>query len=92
MVPLLHLYMTTGKTIALTRQTFVGKRMSLLFSMLSMFVIVFLPRSTCLLISGLHLTIHSDCGAQENKVCQFPLFPHLFAMKWHDPSFLNVEF
>ena len=43
--------MTTGKTIALTRQTFVGKVMSLLFNMLSRLVITFLPRSKCLLIS-----------------------------------------
>ena len=53
MVKLSHPYMTTGKAIALTRQTFVGKVMSLLFNMLSMFVIAFLPRSKCLLISGL---------------------------------------
>ena len=45
--------MTTGKTIALTRQTFVGKVMSLLFNMLSRLVITFLPRSKCLLISWL---------------------------------------
>ena len=44
-------YMITGKTIALTRQTFVGKVMSLLFNMLSRLVIIFLPRSKCLLIS-----------------------------------------
>ena len=47
-VQLSHPYMTTGKTIALTRQTFVGKVMSLLFNMLSRFVIAFLPRSKCL--------------------------------------------
>ena len=52
-VQLLHLYMTTGKTIALTRQTFVGKVVSLLFNMLSKLVIAFLPRSKCLLISWL---------------------------------------
>ena len=46
--------MTTGKTIALTRQTFVGKVMSLLLNMLSRLVITFLPRSKCLLISWLH--------------------------------------
>ena len=50
MVPLSHPYMTTGKTIALTRRTFVGKVMSLLFNKLSRFVIAFLPRSKCLLI------------------------------------------
>ena len=53
MVQLSYLYMTTGKTIALTRWTFVGKVMSLLFNMLSRFVIVFLPRSKYLLISWL---------------------------------------
>ena len=52
-VQLSHPYMTTGKTIALTRRTFVGKVMSLLFNMLSMLVIAFLPRSKCLLISWL---------------------------------------
>ena len=50
MVRLSHLYVTTGKTIALTRWTFVGKVMSLLFNMLSRFVIAYLPRSNCLLI------------------------------------------
>ena len=52
-VQLPHLYMTTGKTIALTRQTFVDKVMSLLFNMLSRLVITFLPRSKRLLISWL---------------------------------------
>jgi len=51
MVQLSHPYMTTGKTIALTRWTFVGKVMSMLFNMLSKLVIAFLPRSKCLLIS-----------------------------------------
>ena len=54
-VQLSHPYMTTGKTIALTRQTFVGKVMSLLFNMLSRLVIAFLPRSKHLLISWLQL-------------------------------------
>src|SRR5574337_969174 len=54
-----HPYMTTGKTIALTRWTFVGKVMSLLFNMLSGLVITFLPRSKCLLISqGCFCDIH----------------------------------
>ena len=53
MVQLSHPYMTTGKTIALTRWTFVSKVMSLLFNMLSRFVIAFLPRSKCLWISWL---------------------------------------
>ena len=52
-VQLSHSYMTTGETIALTRQTFVGKVISLLFNMLSRLVITLLPRSKCLLISWL---------------------------------------
>ena len=56
MVQLSHPYMTTGKTIALTRWIFVGKVISLLFNMLSRFVITFLPRTKCLLISWLQST------------------------------------
>ena len=55
MVQLSHPYKATGKTIALTRWTFVGKVMSLLFNMLSSLVIVFLPRSKRLLVSWLQL-------------------------------------
>ena len=63
-VQLSHPYMTTGKTIALTRQTFVGKVMSLLFNMLSRLVITFLPRSKRLLTYFMAaLTICSDFGA-----------------------------
>ena len=54
-VQLSHPYMTTGKIIALTRRTFVGKIMSLLFNILSRLVITFLPRSKCLLISFIFL-------------------------------------
>ena len=57
-----HPYMTTGKTIALTRWTFVGKIMSLLFNMLSRLVITFLPRSKCLLFKPA-VTIFNDFGA-----------------------------
>ena len=64
MAQLSHPYMTSGKTIALTRWTFVGKVMSLLFNMLSRLVILFLPRSKCLLISWLQLS--SATGAQED--------------------------
>ena len=61
-IQLSHPYMTTGKTIALTRWTFVGKVMSLLFNMLSRLVITFLPRSKRLLISWLHLgTYNATC-------------------------------
>ena len=68
-VQLSHPYMTTGKTIALTKWTFVGKVMSLLFKMLSRFVIAFLPRSKCLLIFMAAVTIGSDFGAPQNKIC-----------------------
>ena len=64
-VQLSHPYMTTGKTIALTRETFVGKVMSLLFNMLSRLVITFLPRSKCLLISWLQSPSASDFGTHK---------------------------
>ena len=80
-VQLSHPYMTTGKTIALTRQTFVGKVMSLLFNMLSMLVITFLPRSKHLFNFTAAITMCSDFGAQKNSLTLFPLLPHLFAMK-----------
>ena len=67
-VQLSHPYMTTGKTIALTRRTFVGKVMSLVLNMPSRLVITFLPRSKHLLISWLAITICSDFGAPQNKV------------------------
>ena len=59
-VQLSHPYMTTGKTIALTRQAFVGKVMFLLFNMLSSLIIAFLPSSKCLFISWLQVTICRD--------------------------------
>ena len=67
-VQLSHPYMTTGKTIALTRQTLVGKVMSLLFNMLSRLVITFLPRSKCLLISWLQAPSAVILEPQKNKV------------------------
>ena len=81
MVHLSHPYMTTGKTIAWTRQTFVGKVMSLLFNMLSRFVIAFLPRSKCLLISWLLSPSVVILEPQNESLSLFPLFHHLFAMK-----------
>ena len=76
MVQLSHPYMTAGKTIALTRWTFVGKVMSLLFSMLSRLVITFLPRSKHLNFMAT-VTICSDFGAPKNKVCHcFPIICH----------------
>ena len=81
MVQLSHPYMTTGKPIILTRWTFVGKVMFLLFNMLSRLVIGFLPRRKYLLISWLQSLSAVIFRALENKVSLFPLFPHLFAMK-----------
>ena len=83
-VQLSHPYMTTGKTRALTRHIFVGKVMSLLFNMLSRLVIAFLPRSKGLLISWLQSSSAVILEPPKNKVSLFPLFPHLFAMKWWD--------
>ena len=77
-----HRYMTTGKTIALTRWTFVSQVMCLLFKTLSRLVIGFLRRSKCLLIMAA-VTISSDFGAQENKVCHcFHCFPTY--LPWSD--------
>ena len=74
-VQLSHPYMTTGKTIALTRQTFVDKVMSLLFNMLTRLVITFLPRSKHLNFMAA-ITTCSDFGAQKNKVSHcFHCFP-----------------
>ena len=67
-VQLSHPYMTTGKTIALTRRTLVGKVMSLLFHMLSRLVITFLPRSKCLLISWLQSPSAMILEPPKNKV------------------------
>ena len=94
MVHLSHPYMTTGKTTALTRWTFVGKVMSQLFNKLSRLVVTFLPRSKCLNFM-VAVTICSDFGAPQNKVCHcFPSF--LPWSDWwtrcHDLHFLNVEF
>ena len=84
-IQLSHPYMTAGKTIALTRQTFVGTVMSLLFNMLSRFVIDFFFKEHASFDFMAAVTICSDFGAQENEsLSQFPLFPHLFAMKWWD--------
>ena len=74
-VQLSHPYMTTGKTIALTIWTFINKVMSLLFNMLTRLVTAFLLRSKCLNFMAA-VTICSDFGAQENKVCHcFHCFP-----------------
>ena len=78
MVQFSHPYMTTRKTIALTRQTFIGKDISLLFNMLSMLVITFLLRSKDLLISWLQSpsTVILEPPPPQNKVChRFHCFP-----------------
>ena len=80
-VQLSHPYMTTGKTIALTRRIFVGKVMSLLFNMLSRLVITFLPRSKHVLISWLQSPSAVTLEPKTIKSITVPLFPHLFAMK-----------
>ena len=68
MIQLSHLYNTTVKIIALTTWTFVGKMKSLLFSMLSRFVIAFLPRNKHLSFVAA-VTVHNDFAAQGNKIC-----------------------
>ena len=95
-VQLSHPYMTTGKTIALTTWTFVGKVMSLLFNMLSRLVITFLPRSKRLLISCLQLPSAVILEPPKNKVWHcfhcFPIyFPWSVRIRCHDLHFLNVE-
>ena len=92
-VQLSHPYMTTGKTIALTRQTFVGKVMSLLFNMLSRLVIAFLPRSKHLLISWLQSPSAVILEPQNKVYHYFPInLPWSDGTRCHDLSFLNVEF
>ena len=91
-----HPYMTTGKTIALTRQTFVGKVMSLFFNMLSSLVITFLPRSKHLLISWLQSPSAVILEPRKIKVWHcfhcFPIyFPWSNWTRCHDLRFLNVE-
>ena len=92
-VQLSHLYMTTGKTIALTRWTFVGKVMSLIFNMLSRLVIASLPSSKCLLISWLQ-SLSEWFWSPLNKVshcfhCFSIYLPLSSGTRCHDLSFLN---
>ena len=95
-VQLSHPYMTTGKTIALTRQTFVGKVMSLLLNIRSRLFITFLPRSKRLLIHGCNHHLQWFWSPKKNKVWHcfhcFPIyFPWNDGTRCHDLSFLNVE-
>ena len=96
-VHLSHMYMTSGKTIAVTTWTFVGKVMSLLFNTLSRFCHSFPSKKQASFNFMAAATIHSDFGAQEEKICHsFHFFP--LYLTWsdgtrcHDLSFLNVEF
>ena len=90
-------YMTTGKTTALTRWTFVGKVMSLLFDMLSRFVIAFFPSSKCLLISWLESLFTVILEPKKIKFVTVSIF-FLICFPWsdgnrcHDIHFLNTEF
>jgi len=95
-VQLSHPYMTTGKTIALTRRTVVGKVIFLLLNMLSKLVITFLPRSKRLLISWLQSPSAMILEPKKNKVwhcfhCLSTYFPWSDGTRCHDLSFLNVE-
>ena len=96
-VQLSHPYMTTGKTIALTRWTFVDKVMSLLFNMLSRLVITFLPRSKHLLISWLQSPSAVILEPKKIKSATVSSVSPIY-LSWsdgtrcHDISFLNVEF
>ena len=80
-VQLSHPHMTTGKTIALTRRTFVGKVMSLLLNMLSRLVITFRSRSKRLLIPWLQSLSAVILEPPKQSLTLFPLFPLLFVMK-----------
>ena len=94
-VQLSHPYMTTGKTIALTRRTFVDKVMFLLFNMLSRLVITFLPRSKRLLISWLpssSVVMLEPKNIVSYCIHYFPIYlPWSDGTRCHDLSFLNVE-
>ena len=94
-VQLSHPYMTTGKTIALARRTFVGRVMSLLLNMLSRLVITFFPRSKCLLISWLQSPSAEILEPRKIKSDSFHCFPIYFprtdGTRWHDLRFLNVD-
>ena len=88
---------TTGKTIALSKWTFVSKVVFLLSNTLSRFVIAFLSKEKASFNSVVAVTIPSDFGAQENKICHCFWFFRIYLLwsdrtKYHDLSFLNVEF
>jgi len=84
MVQLSHPYMTTEKITALTRRTFVGKVMCLLFNMLPKLVIPLFPRSKLLLILWLQSPSAVILEPKKKSLSMSPLFPHLCAIKWWD--------
>ena len=88
--------MTTGKTIALTRRTFVGKVTSLLFNMLSRLFIAFLPKSKCCLISWLQSQSAVILEPKKIKPVTVSSVPHLFALsdgtRYHDLRFWMLSF
>ena len=85
----LHPYMTTGKTIALTRQTLVTKVMSLLFNMLSRLVMVFLPRNKRLLISWLQDDLNYLCSSKFSSLFIIQ-FKYYFSMNYFLTAFPNT--
>ena len=101
-VQLSHPYMTTGKNIALTRQTFVGKVMSLLFNMLSRLVITFLPRSKRLLISWLQSpsavilelclikSVRTSLVVQRLRICLPIQRTRVLSLAWEDTTYLRA--
>ena len=91
-VQISHPYTTTGKTIALTWQTFVSKVMSLFFNILCRFIIAFLPRSKHLLISWLQSPSAVILEPKKIKVSLFSLFLHLLSMKWLEPDAMILAF
>ena len=84
MVRLSHPYITTGKNIALTRQTFVGKGMSWLFNTLSSFIIAFHPRNKRLWISWLQSAFRVILRLKKITSVTISFLPYLFTMKWWD--------
>ena len=95
-VQLSHPYVTTGKNIALTKQNFVSKVMTLPFNMLFRFFRALLSRRNCLLFQGCSHHMQWFWSPRKWSLSLFPLFLHICAMKWwdrcHDLSLLNVDF
>ena len=95
-VQLSHPYVTTGKNIALTKQNFVSKVMTLPFNMFFGFFRVLLSRRNCLLFQGCSHHLQWFWSPRKWSLSLFPLFLHICAMKWwdrcHELSLLNVDF